>query len=231
MSEFSSVLELAREMASEANRIKSGQKAEETAERVLNRVGETKVALQRLEQAVAAARRLAEASGMTAIDLTGLDDGRANLERLAQQSSHLPSDPAFNGARKKIGDVTRRVTGDFEEAWAEWARQAVAGVPSIKISQLDPMDQVAARTRWDDLVRVSRVPSPKTDDINSFKSDLDYLHVILDPLPNLPGQVREVYDRLGRRPYLTLAEITDEQIASLREAGVAAQIELRRRGA
>ena len=46
MSEFSSVLELAREVASEANRIKSGRKAEETAERVLNRVGETKVALQ-----------------------------------------------------------------------------------------------------------------------------------------------------------------------------------------
>lgn len=231
MSEFSSVLELAREVASEANRIKSGRKAEETAVRVLNRVGETRVALQKLEQAVAAARRLVEVSGATSIDLTGLDDGHANLERLALQSSYLPSDPAFAGARKRIGDITRRVTRDVEQAWADWARQAVAGVASIKISQLDPMDQAAARTRWDALVKVSRVSSPKTDEVNSFKSDLDYLHEVLNPLPNLPDRVRDLYDQLGRRPYLTLAEVTDEQVVELREAGVAVHIELRRRGA
>lgn len=231
MSEFSSVLELAREMANEANRIKSGQKAKENAERVLTRVVETKAVLKKLEQTVTAARRLTEVSGATAIDPTGLDDGRANLERLARQSSNLPSDSAFNGAKKKIGDVVKRVTDDFKAAWAEWARQAVGGMPSIKISQLDLADQAAARARWDALVRASRVPSPKTDDINSFKSDLDYLHEVLDPLPPLPGPVRELYDRLARRPYLTLTDITDEQIAMLREAGVAAQIEVRRRGA
>lgn len=231
MSEFSSVLELAREVASEANRIKRGRDAELNAERVMNRVGEITGALQKLEQAVAAARRLAAASGVAAIDVTGLDNGRANLERLARQSSHLPSDVAFTGARKNIGDVTSRVTRAFGEAWAEWARQAAAGVPIIKISQLDPVDQAAARTRWDALVKVSRAPSPKTDDINSFKSDLEYLHEVLDSLPDLPGQVRELYDRLARRPSLTLADITDAEIAELREKGLDAHIEVRRRGA
>jgi hypothetical protein len=107
----------------------------------------------------------------------------------------------------------------------------VAEVPAIKISQLAPADQAAAKTRWEALVKVSRLPSPKTDDINAFKSDLDYLHEVLDPLPELPEQVQGLYDRLARLPALTLADITDEQIAQLRDKGLDAQIEVRRRGA
>lgn len=230
MSEFSSVLELAREVASQANRIKSGRNAELNAERVLYRVSDTKRELQTLEQAVAAARRLEEVSGVKASDLTGLDDGRTNLERLAQQWSYLPSDSAFNAAKKKIGDAAKRVTRDFKGAWDEWVRQEVDRVPSIKISQLDLADQAEARARWIALVKVSKVPSPKTGDINLFKSDRDYLHEVLGDLPDLPGPVRELYDRLGQRPSPTLADITDEQIAELRKANVDAQIEVRRRG-
>jgi hypothetical protein len=231
MSEFSSVLELAREMADQASRIKSGQKAEETARRVQNRVIETEADLQKLGQAVTAARRLAAVSGVAATGLTELDDGCGNLERLARQSSHLPSDLAFNGARKKIGEVTRRVVRDFGEAWTQWAAQAVAEVPSIKLSQLEPADQAAARERWEALVKLSKVVSPATGDINMFKSDLDYLHEVLEPLPPLSDQVRKLYDRLARQPYLSLAEIADERIAQLRENGLDAQIEVRRRGA
>jgi hypothetical protein len=231
MSEFPSVLELAREMASESSRIKSGRDAELNAERVLNRVNETQAALQKLEQAVTSARSIEAASGEVAVDLALLDDGRAGFERLSQQSSHLPSDQAFNAAKKKIGEVTGRVTRDFEDAWAEWVAREKSAVPSIKISQLDPDDQAEARGRWDSLVTTARVTSPKIADIVSFKSDLSYLHEVLDDLPELPGPVRELYERFGRRPSLTLADVTDEQIASLREAGVAAQIEMRRRGA
>ena len=65
MSEFASVLDLARATANEANLIKSGRQAEDTAERVLNRTNETKAELRKLQQAVTAARRLAMASGET----------------------------------------------------------------------------------------------------------------------------------------------------------------------
>lgn len=230
MSEFPSVLELARAMVTESSRIKNGRDAELNAERVLNRVAETQAALLKFEQTVTAARSLEAASGEAIVDLAGLDDGRPGFERLAQQSSHLPSDQAFNVAKKKIGEVTGRVTRDFENAWAEWVARERLRVPSIKISQLDPVDQATARGRWDSLVSTAKIASPKIADIVSFKSDLGYLHGVLDGLPELPGTVRELYERLGRRPYLTLAEITDEQFASLREVGVAAQIELRRRG-
>jgi hypothetical protein len=116
-------------------------------------------------------------------------------------------------------------------AWAEWVRPAVNGVPAIKISQLDLADQKAARARWEALIKVSKLSSPKTDDINAFKSDLDYLHEMLDPLSALTDQVQGLYDRLARSPALTLAEITDEQIAQLRDNSLDSQIEVRRRGA
>jgi hypothetical protein len=231
MSEFSSVLELAREVTNEANRIKGGKTAELNAERVLNRVGEANMPLKKLDQVVTAARRLAVTSGEAPIDLIGLDDGRADFERLAQRLNYLPSNQAFEGAKNKIRDVTERVTIGLATAWTQWTDREVAKVPSLRISLLEQEDQRVPRERWGRLVKTARVTPPTRDQINSFKSDLDYLHELLDPLPDPPGAVLEILDRLGQHRGLTLAEVTDEEIAVLRGAGVAAQIEVRRRGA
>ena len=231
MSDFSSVFELAQAVAGEANRIKSGKAAELNAERVLNRVGETQPALQKLEQVIAAARRLVETSGEAFVDLTALDDGRADFERLAQRLSYLPSNQAFDGAKNRIGGVTKRLTADLADAWTQWTGQEIAMVPSIRISLLDQADQKAARDRWASLVKTAKVATPTRDQINSFKSELDSLHEDLDRLPDPPGAVLGILERIGQRPALTLADLTNEQIAALREAGVADQIEVRRRGA
>lgn len=231
MSEFSSVLELAREVTNEANRIKGGKTAELNAERVLNRVDETYIGLEKLNQVVMAARRLAVTSGEASVGLTGLDDGRADFERLARGLNYLPSNQAFDRAKNRIGGVTKQVTAEIADAWTQWTNREVAKVPSLRISLLEQEDQKAPRQRWANLVKTSTVGIPTRDQINSFKSDLDYLHELLDPLPDPPGAVLEILDRLGQWRGLTLAELTDEEIAALREAGVADQIEVRRRGA
>jgi hypothetical protein len=231
MSEFSSVLLLARAVAGEANRIKSGKAAELNAERVLSRVIETQQALQELEQVIAATRRLAETSGEASVDLTGLDDGWADFERLAQRLNYLPTNQAFDGAKKRIGSVTKRVTADVADAWIQWTGREIARVPSLRISLLDQADQKAARDRWANLVKTAKVAPPTRDQINSFVSDLDNLHEDLDGLPDPPGDVLGILERISQRPALTLADLTDEQIAALREGGVADQLEVRRRGA
>lgn len=231
MSEFSSVLELAREVAKEANRIKSGKAAELNAERVLNRVDEACVALGKLNQVVRAARRLAVTRGEAHVGLTGLDDGRADFERLAQRLSYLPSNQAFDGAKNRIRGVTNQVTADLADAWTQWTDREVAKVPSVRISLLEQEDQKTPRERWADLVKTSKAATPTREQINSFKSDSDYLHELLDPLPDPPGELLEIVERLGQRRGLTLAELTDEEIAALRKAGIADQIEVRRRGA
>jgi hypothetical protein len=231
MSEYSSVLELARAMAGEANRIKSGKAAELNAERILNRIGETQVVLLKLEQMIATARRLAEARGETSVDLAGLDDGRTDFERLAQRASYLPSNQAFDGAKNRIGLVAKRITAELGDAWIQWTSQEIARVPSLRISLLDQADQKTARERWTNLVKAAKVATPTRDQISLFKSDLDSLHEDLDQLPDPPGAVLGILERIGQRPALTLADLTNEQMAVLREAGIADQIELRRRGA
>lgn len=231
MSEFSSVLELAREVSNQANRIKSGKTAELNATRVLNRVDEAYGALETLNQMVAAARRLAVTSGEESVDLTSLEDGRVDFERLAQRLSYLPSNQAFDGAKNRIAGVTKRITIELAAAWRQWAELEVSGVPRLRISQLDLAGQTAAREHLDSLVKAAKVAIPTTTHIVIFKSDLDYLHDLLDPLPDLGSAVQALFERLGQRPTLTLADVTDDQILALRNAGVADQIELRRRGA
>jgi hypothetical protein len=231
MSGFSSVLELAQTVTEEANRINEGTKAEQDADRVLNRVNETIPILGRLTQVLSAVNGLSAASGAQAVDLSGLDDGRKAFERLASNAGWLPSDRAFNDAKNKMNEVIKRVTTGLADAWTRWAGQEVAEVPSLRISLLEQEHQRTVRERWANLVKISKVEAPTRDQINSFKSDLGILHEILDPLPDPPGAVLGILDRLGQRPVLTLADLADGQIAVLREAGVADQIEVRRRGA
>jgi hypothetical protein len=230
MNEFSSILELAREVGKEANRIKGGKAAELNAERVLNRVDETYVVLEKLDQVIRAARKLAESSAGACVGLAGLDDGRADFERLAQRSSYLPSNQAFDGAKNRIGGVTKHITADLADGWTQWTDKEVGKVPRVRISLLDPASQPTARSHWDSLVKTSKVGTPTVDDIVSLKSDLDYLHEVLDTVPPPSGEVIEILDRLSQRRGLTLADLTDEEIAALREAGVSDQIEVRRRG-
>jgi hypothetical protein len=230
MSEFASVLELAQEVAKEANRIKQGAAAELNADRVLKRVDEANEALTRLSLLVRAARRLAEASSEESLDLSGLDDGRDAFIRNVERAGGLPSNQAFDGAKNKINGVARRVTAELAAAWTQWADREVARVPTVRISLLDQQDQKTAHDRWASLVKTSKVSTPTVTDIVSLKSDLDYLHDWLDSLPDPPGAVLGILERLAQRPALTLADLADDEIAALREAGIADQIEVRRRG-
>lgn len=231
MSEFSSVLELALEVTAQANRIKQGEKAEQQAMRVVQRVGDVQKALSGLEGAVAAARRLHAVSGERFVSLEKLDEGRASFASSVANAGGIPRNEAFTNAARRIDGVTARVAAELGAGWAQWTAWEVAGVPRLRISLLEQQEQVVPRERWANLLKTARVAIPGRDHINSFRSDLDYLHEVLDPLPDPPGAVLEILERLSRRRGLTLAEVTDEEIAVLREAGVADQIEVRRRGA
>lgn len=231
MSEFPSVLELAQEVTRQANRIKQDAEAEQQATRVLQRVDTVQKALAGLETAVAAALRLHAASGQQFVSLEKLDEGRESFATSVANAGGIPRNEVFTTAANRISGATKRVTTELAAGWAQWTAREVAGIPRMRISLLDQAEQQAPRERWDSLLKTAKVATPARDHINSFKSDLDYLHDVLDSLPDPPGAVLEILERLGQRRGMTLAELTDEEIAVLREAGVADQIEVRRRGA
>jgi hypothetical protein len=231
MSEFSSVLELAQEVTREANRIKQGADAEQQAARVMQRVVTVEKALASLKTMVAAARRLHDASGEQFVSLERLDEGRGSFAGSVASAGGIPRNEVFTTAVNRIDGVTKRVTAELAAGWTQWTDREVAKIPSLRISLLEQEDQKASDERWASLVKTAKAATPTRDQINSFKLDLDYLHELLDPLPDPPGAVLQILDRLGQLRGLTLAELTDEEIAALREAGVADQIEVRRRGA
>jgi hypothetical protein len=231
MSEFASVLELARAVTKAANRISDDAEVQLRAAQVLKRVDEVTEALGQLDKAVTAARRLAVASGTDAVSLTGLDEGRQTFARNADKDLELPSNLAFTNAKSKINAVTQRVSAELAIAWTQWTDQEMAKVPKLRIPLLGQEDQRRANDRWADLVKTARVATPTVTDIIALKSALDYLHEELALLPDPPGEVLAILGRLGQRRGVTLAELTDGEIAVLRAAGVADQIEVRRRGA
>jgi hypothetical protein len=221
-----SVLDKARALTAEATRLRQDVSAEHDAKRVSERVGEILPLLQRLSLIAAAARRLHAMSGENRVDLAGLDDGRAALAR----HSGLPSNQAFIAAKSKINAVSTRVSTDLGAAWSRWTEQRLAGLPLMRIDLLDLSDQDAAREWRDELQGLAKKPVPTSTDISLFQSAAAELAEALAKVSDPPQQLLALLKRLGERPPLTLAELADDDIRLLRQARVAAQIEVRRRG-
>ncbi len=228
MSGPSPVLEKALAMTAEANRIRLGAEAELEAARVSQRVDETLELLLGLRRLIGAASRLNAASGAELVGLSGLDDGRATFARHA--STGLPSNQVFTAANQKIKGVIARLSGQLGAAWSQWTAERIAGLPLARISLLSADEQQSARSRRDDLARLARNPMPTSTDVSMFASAAAILSETLNQLPDPPQEVLTLLERLGKRPFLTLDELTDEQIALLRQADVANQVEVRRRG-
>jgi hypothetical protein len=227
MTSPASVLDKARAMTAEATRLRQDVSAEHEAKRVSERVGEIVPLLQRLSLIAAAVRRLRTVSGQNWVDLAGLDDGRAALARHAG----LPSNQAFTAAKSRINAVITRVSADLGAAWSRWTEQCMAGLPLMRIPLLDPGDQETAREWRDELQSLAKKPVPTSTDISMFQSAAAQLAEALAKVGDPPQEVIALLRRLGERPPLTLAELADDDIRLLRQAGLASQIEVRRRGA
>lgn len=227
MSEFASVLKLAQAVTRETNLISEGEESRLKAEQVLTRVDEVKGELAKLSQVVTAARRLTSESAEAAVDLTGLDDGLKSFSGYVSRDG-LPLNSAFNSARGKIGAVHQRVSAGLTAAWTDWTGAKRDAVPEIRIALLDKADRKAANDRWAELVKLAKQSPPTVSDIIAVKSALSHLHELLDDLTPPGGPVLAILERLGEPRRVTLADLTDADIAELRKANVADQIVVRR---
>jgi hypothetical protein len=223
-----SVADKARALTAEASRIREGSAAEHDAERVVNRVDEILVELERLRRLVAAADRLNEVSGSERVALPGLDDGQAALARHSRAGP--PSNQAFSAAKQKIGGVISRVSTALRDAWSAWTSELIAELPLSRVSLLAAEQQESARECQSDLQQLTRLAVPSRADVSQFLSCAQRLAEMLAEVPDLPDEATGLIRRLGQRPTLTLANLTDTQITLLRQTGIAGQIELRWRG-
>lgn len=218
-----SILTKARALKADAVRLRAGAEAEENARRVLNRVDELHTVLDNLEQALEAVRRLRE-RGVEVV-LPPLDDGRAAFEQHA--GSGLPPQRAFTTAKAKIEATAQKVRAELAPAWAGWTSALIAGLPTHRFVMLPPNERSIGQRSFSTLTKLSKTEVPSAGNVVEFAVVHAGLKEELEALPEPLPELQDLLQRLGRRT--TLDQLTDAEIALLRQHDVADQIEVQRR--
>lgn len=224
-----SVYDKATQVQNHARRLAEGAAGEREADRVAQRIADVRAQLAALRQQVAVAQVLNNLELNELIDLSDVNDGRAGFERKAQPGA-LPSNTVFKTAEQKIKKVTERIGRETQAAWATWARERLSVLPLSRIPTLTPEEQRSARERQAELERSAAKDKITTSDIRLFTATYTHLKEVLDEADDPPDALLTLLDRLDKRPVLTLRQVTDEEIALLRQCGMDDQIGLLRKG-
>lgn len=225
-----SVHDKATQVQSHGRRLAEGATGEREADRVAQRLAEIRAQLAALRQKVTMAQALNGLGMGDLVDVSDVDDGRAGFERKAQPGA-LPSNTVFRTAEQKIKNVTERIGRETQAAWAAWARERLETLPLSRISMLTPDEQQSARDRQAELERSAAKDKITTSDIRLFITTHAHLAEVLNEAKDPPEALLTLLDRLGKRPVLTLRQVTDDEIALLRQCGMDDQIGLLRKGA
>ncbi|MGF0177269.1 hypothetical protein ACQF36_44530 [Streptomyces sp. Marseille-Q5077] len=224
-----SVYDKAVQLQNRARQIAAGAVGEKEAARVLSRTKELRAALAELRNQVELTHALAALEATGKPDLAGIDTARTAFERKARNG--LPSDTVFNTARRKVQELTDRLKGDNSEAWSSWATARITGLPLVRIPMLSSAEREAARGREKELRQAAAAKSLSKADITLFTSTYAILAESLHDKSDPPNELLDLLERLEKRPSPTLRDITDTDIALLREFEMDLHITLQRTGA
>jgi hypothetical protein len=207
-----------------ANLLLEGEDRAAAAERVLRRIGELQNRLDDLAAAVRAARKLAAQTG-AAFDLTVAAKG---YDGFAGSAGGLPGDTVFNRARSSVTKATESIRAEVAAEWQRWTSERLDALPLHRQPLLPDGDRESASRQERDLRSLARRESPSAAEISQFTTTYDLLGETLAPIPDPPEGVLRLLDRLARGDTVRLGDLSNTQIAELRAAGLAGQIELRR---
>ncbi len=224
-----SVYEKAKLLEDHASRIADGEDYQRQATRVSSRLLELRSQLNQLRSQLVVTQALQSRGAGLDIDLSGIDDGRAGFERSLGPSG-LPSNQVFNTAKKKTQAVTDRLAEENQAAWSAWTEQLLAELPLARISMLVELEaEKQASKRQIELERIVRGKASQ-EAITTFATTYAGLAELLQDTQDPPQALVNLLNRLREQPGLTLSDVTDEEIALLRECRMDAHITLKRKG-
>ncbi len=223
-----SVRDRAFQLQSEIRRLEAGKQGQGQAERIANRVGEARIALLALAERARAARALAHHAGVAIASLAHLTEGLDSLERRA--AGAIPSDQAFVSARTRIVQSTKQLTEEVQAAWTDWTDEMLSVLPDRRIAMLDPVRQGPAQAAVKSLRNLAAARSVSAADIASFASEYQSLTEELSEAADVPEELLAVLDLISvsAKPP-TLRDVSNEQIALLRQYRMDGEVELRRK--
>jgi hypothetical protein len=224
-----SVYDKAVQLQNRARQIAVGAVGEKEAARVLTRTKELRDALAELKTQVELNRTLARLEAADRADLSGIDSARSAFERKALNG--LPSDTVFNTARKKVQESAAKFKSNNGETWVAWATARLAGLPLARIPMLSSDEQDAARNREKQLRQAVAPKNLSTSDVTLFTSTFSLLSESLRDKSDPPSELLELLALLEKRPSPTLRDLSDADIALLRQFEMDLHITLQRTGA
>ncbi|MGW1914960.1 hypothetical protein ACWCQS_30600 [Streptomyces sp. NPDC002076] len=224
-----SVYDKAVQLQNRARQIAAGAVGEKEATRVLSRTKELRLALAELRTQVELSNTLAMLGAADKADLSGISAARTAFERKALNG--LPSDPVFNTARKKIQEFAGKFKNNNAEAWVTWTTAQLADLPLVRIPMLSSDEREAARKREKELRQAVAAKNLSKADVTLFTSTYTLLAESLRDKSDPPSELLELLALLEKRPSPTLRDITDADIALLRQFEMDLHITLQRTGA
>ncbi|CAM2923652.1 hypothetical protein SAXI111661_08535 [Saccharomonospora xinjiangensis] len=221
-----SVLDRALEMQGQVRRLDADASREQLAKSIAQRVRELEDALSKLDSMVQFAQAVSKYSG-TQVHLGDLHVGMSELQRQAG-STGLPKERVVETARRRVLASANSLAERSQEAWHAWITEAFTRIPTNRIAGLDPARQQAVRAMVDELGRLGRRNNPTERDVEAFGTKHAAILEELAAARHVPDELLELLSRFGSHP-ITLRDITDAEIALLREHGMDGEIEIRRK--
>ena len=223
MNTTGSIFTRALELQAEARKRGDTSKDKEDALKVASEVETSEKLLEALQDSleVLAALRAQQVE----VDPGPIDTGLANFERHAG-SGGLPSRRAVQSANNQIRDVQKRVRDALGTAWRKWSGEVINQLPTDRLALMGQGRAAPVNRALEDMRTSSfQVPAVSTA-IANFVHNRDLvnrgLSAVEDPGPHL----REVLKQLQEGT--TLDQLTDDDIAVLRERGWATNVFVKR---
>ncbi|MBT2410826.1 hypothetical protein J7I94_09670 [Streptomyces sp. ISL-12] len=223
------VYEMALQLQDRARQLSEGAAGEKEAARVASRISELTARLAELRREVTVALALKDQGAAVVASLPAASDGLEPFTRRAENG--WPGDQAFNTAKRKVQEAATAIREENLAAWAEWSGRRLAALPLARIPMLPPQEQASARSRRVDLERAASAKTVTTGDITLFVTKWESLAESLRDAKEPPVELLALLERLDSRPAPTLRDITDQEIALLREFAMDGQVSLTRKGA
>lgn len=221
-------------LSTRAKRLQTFARAERSAKEENQDHQRTTLALGKLDVALAELAlalktyEAVQALGVQLSPLPALETAPAEL-RAHIESVGRPTPERLTGAVGKVSRATVSILDDLDARWRAWSADRLDELPTPRIPRLAPAERRRVETRLASMRTDSRT-APTSASVNQFKLGYDAVSEVLDSI-SVHSLLEEALSKvMSSSPPVTLAELSDEEIAALRDdSAVAAQIVLSRR--
>lgn len=139
-----------------------------------------------------------------------------------------PTPERLTGSVGKVSRAAKSILDDLDSRWRVWAAERLDEIPRQRIPRLAPAERRQIEARLASLRMDSR-SAPSSASVSQFKVGLDAVNDVLAHVA-VHSLLEDALSKVMSSPPITLAELSDEEIAALRDdSDVAAQIFLSRR--